>query len=76
MTRAITLDVRGMSPPEPLEKVMAVVGDFAPGDLLTLVIDCEPIPLYRILERNGYGWRAEPGKESLREITIWLKDPA
>jgi uncharacterized protein (DUF2249 family) len=76
MTRAITLDVRRMSPPEPLEKVMEAIGDFAPGDTLKVVIDCEPIPLYRILERNGYGYRVEPGAESVREITIWRKDPA
>ena len=76
MARAITLDVRRMSPPEPLERVMETIGDFAPGDTLTLVIDCEPLPLYRILERNGYGWRAEPGTESVREITIWRKDSA
>jgi uncharacterized protein (DUF2249 family) len=76
MTLAITLDVRGMSPPEPLEKVMEAIGDFVPGDTLKVVIDCEPVPLYRILERNGYAWHTEPGRESLREITIWLKDPA
>jgi uncharacterized protein (DUF2249 family) len=71
MARTVTLDVRGMEPPEPLQRVLEALDDFGPGDLLVLVIDCEPLPLYRILERNGYAWRAVPGATSLREITIW-----
>jgi hypothetical protein len=45
-----------------------------PGDRLKLIIDCEPLPLYRILDRNGYGHRTEPGTVSQREIMIWLPD--
>ena len=71
MPRDLTLDVRGMEPPEPLERVLETIGDFAPGDRLKLVIDCEPMPLYRILDRNGYAYRVEPGTVSQREITIW-----
>lgn len=68
------LDVRGMQPPEPLERVLTVVGDFRPGDTLRLVIDCEPRPLFRILQQNGYAWRSEPGSASLYEITIWMRE--
>lgn len=71
MPRNLTLDVRGMQPPEPIERVLETIGDFKEGDTLRLVIDCMPHPLFRILERNGYGYRTEPGKESLHEITIW-----
>jgi uncharacterized protein (DUF2249 family) len=71
MAREITLDVRGMEPPEPLELVLATIDDFAPGDRLNLVIDCHPLPLFRILERNGYAYRTEPGAASVYEITIW-----
>jgi uncharacterized protein (DUF2249 family) len=74
MTRDVTLDVRGMEPPQPLELVLETIGDFQAGDRLKLVIDCHPTPLFRILERNGYGYRTEPGKDSVHEITIWLKD--
>ena len=73
MTRDITLDVRGMEPPEPLERVLETIGDFVPGDQLKLIIDCEPHPLYRILDKNGFAHRTEPGVVSQREITIWLK---
>jgi uncharacterized protein (DUF2249 family) len=74
MARDLTLDVRGMEPPEPLERVLETIGDFVPGDRLKLIIDCEPLPLYRILDRNGYGHRTEPGTVSQREIMIWLPD--
>ena len=74
MPRSLTLDVRGMQPPEPIERVLETIGDFKQGDTLRLVIDCTPHPLFRILERNGYGYRTEPGKESVHEITIWRND--
>ena len=73
MNREITLDVRGMEAPEPLEKVLETIDDFVPGDTLRLVIDCRPMPLYRILERNGYGCREAPGTDSNYVITIWRK---
>lgn len=74
MPRELTLDVRGMEPPQPLELVLETVDDFGPGDRLRLIIDCHPMPLFRILERNGYAYRTEPGAASVHEITIWRKD--
>lgn len=71
MPQDLTLDVRGMTAPEPIERVLDAVGDFVPGDRLKLVIDCEPRPLFRILEQNGYRYSKSPGKESLYEIEIW-----
>jgi uncharacterized protein (DUF2249 family) len=70
-SRHEVLDVRGMEPPEPLERVLSTIGDFRPGDTLKLLIDREPRPLYRILKDNGYGWRVEAGAEAVFEITIW-----
>lgn len=74
MSREIVLDVRGMEPPEPLERVLETVDLFTPGDRLKVIINCRPLPLFRMLERNGYAYREEPGAESLYEITIWQKD--
>jgi len=73
MGRELVLDVRGMEPPEPLERVLETVDRFVPGDRLKLIIDCRPVPLFRMLERNGFAYREEPGAESLYEITIWQK---
>ena len=69
-----TLDVRDMQPPEPIERVLETIGDFKAGDTLRLVIDCEPKPLFRILQANNYAWRMEPGTQSLYEITIWARE--
>ncbi len=71
IARHETLDVRGMEPPEPIERVLTTIDDFKPGDTLKLVIDCHPVPLFRILERNGFAYRSEPGTASVYEITIW-----
>ena len=66
----IDLDVRGLEPPEPLERVLSTLDRLGAGDDLRLKIDCRPVPLYRILERNGYAHDERPGTESLYEITI------
>lgn len=68
------LDVRGMQPPEPIARVLETIDGFRPGDTLKLVIDCEPKPLFRILDANGYAWRMAPGESSLHEITIWVRE--
>jgi uncharacterized protein (DUF2249 family) len=73
MSREITLDVRGMEAPEPLERVLETIDGFDAEDRLRLIIDCRPMPLFRILERNGYGYREAPGVDSNFEITIWRK---
>ena len=70
MTRHQTLDVRAMEPPEPLERTLQILAGFMPGDTLTLIIDCRPVPLFRLLERDGYEYRVEPGIESVYRITI------
>ncbi len=76
MARTLTLDVRGMQPPEPIYRVLETIDDFAEGDRLTLLIDCMPQPLYRILDANGYEHRQEPGDDSLYKVTIWARGDA
>lgn len=67
----IVVDVRGLPPPEPLARVVDALGSLTRGDRLRLLIDIEPIPLYKMLDRNNYGHHAEPGSVSGYEITIW-----
>lgn len=57
-TDIIHLDVRGLQPPEPLERVLDALDWLVPGKRLVMLIDREPLPLYRILDRNGYRYRA------------------
>ncbi len=50
----VTLDVRGMAPPEPMEHCLEALAGLRRGQRLRMHIDREPIPLFQILERNGY----------------------
>ena len=70
MSQIIVLDVRGLEAPEPLERVLDALSTLAPGDSLRMLIDREPRPLYRILERNGYRFQAEAHEGGLFEILI------
>ena len=73
MSQNLTLDVRGLPAPQPMERVLDAIGEFVPGDRLKLLIDCEPRPLYRILELNGYRHRTSPGAEAPYEVDIWTE---
>ena len=66
----IELDVRGLEAPEPLVRVMETLDRLGADDSLLLKIDCRPVPLFRILDRNGYSHEERPGVDSLLEISI------
>lgn len=70
MTAPIVLDVRGLEAPEPLVRVLEALDTMPPGGSVRVKIDCQPKPLYRILDRNGYLHEEHPGTESLLEIEI------
>jgi uncharacterized protein (DUF2249 family) len=59
----VTLDVRNLEPPIPMEKALARIGRMASGQVLRLVIHREPFPLYELLDGMGYAHRteAQPG---------------
>ena len=66
----IELDVRGLEAPEPLERVLSKLDELGANDELRVKINCRPVPLFRILERNGYTHEEWPGTDSLLEIAI------
>ena len=66
----IELDVRGLQPPEPLERVLEALDRLGPDDRIIVKFDRRPVPLYRILERNGYIYYEAPGTDALLDITI------
>lgn len=74
MARHFTLDIRGMEPPEPLERVLGTIADFAPGDTLRILSDFEPTPLYRILDRDGFRHHVEYGDGAPCAITVWAAE--
>lgn len=50
----ITLDVRRLPPPEPLEQCLEALAELQPGQRLRMLIDREPYPLYTMLDRDGF----------------------
>jgi uncharacterized protein (DUF2249 family) len=73
MTDIVHLDVCGLQPPEPLERVLDALSTLPPQQQLCMLIDREPLPLYRILDNNGYGYRATMRPDYRFEILIWKK---
>jgi len=70
----IRIDARGLEPPEPFERVMEALSDLEPGGEVLLILNREPFPLYRVLERNGYTWKSTPFDDGRFEILIREKE--
>jgi TusA-related sulfurtransferase len=66
----IELDVRGLEAPEPLVRVLETLDRMVADDSLLVKINCRPVPLFRILDRNGYAHEERPGDDCLLEISI------
>jgi uncharacterized protein (DUF2249 family) len=65
------VDARGLQSPEPFERVVEALSELALGDQVKLIINQEPRPLYRFLERNRYAYKAESFADGRFEIIIW-----
>ena len=66
----LTLDVRNLPPPEPLEHCLEALADLAPRQRLQMLIDREPYPLYAILDRDGFQHSCVFQNPHF-QITIW-----
>jgi len=66
----IELDARSWEPPRPFEEVMEALCRLQPGQRIRLVISREPLPLYSVLERNGYAWFTMARDDGSYEIDI------
>jgi uncharacterized protein (DUF2249 family) len=69
----IVIDARELEPPEPFERVMDALSDLTPGERIKLILNREPHPLYRVLERNGYTYDPTWFDDGRCEILIWQK---
>ena len=67
----VRLNVCGMEPPEPMEKVLDALSVLPRGNRLCMLIDREPRPLYRILDNNSYGHFTTMRLDHLVEVLIW-----
>ncbi|MEK7736765.1 MAG: DUF2249 domain-containing protein [Pseudomonadota bacterium] len=70
MSEQRVIDGRDLLPPEPLELTLAALDTLGPEEELLLLLYCEPHPLYSILARNGYRYRAELREDGTNEIYI------
>ncbi|MCB1801571.1 MAG: DUF2249 domain-containing protein [Gammaproteobacteria bacterium] len=68
------IDVCGLEPPEPLERILDGLADLAPGDWLRVRHRRDPVPLYRMLRDMGYAWQTTRVAVEHFEIVIWPQD--
>lgn len=72
----ITIDARGWEPPRPFETVMEALCDLKVGEKLRLIVEREPLPLYRMLERNDYAYFATVQPDGCFEVLISTRSAA
>lgn len=66
------LDVGGMEPPEPMVRILDALDTLGPDERLRVLIDRNPIPLYRVLQRYGFEYRTTQLEDLRFEVLIWL----
>ena len=62
------VDLRGLPPPEPLERILAAIGS-EPSSPLSFLLSMEPLLLYPLLRREGVRWQARRTEAGV-ELTI------
>ncbi|MCB1788869.1 MAG: DUF2249 domain-containing protein [Gammaproteobacteria bacterium] len=70
------IDVSGLEPPEPLERIIDTLADLADGDWLRVRHRRDPVPLYRMLRDMGYSWDTTCVAPEHFEVLIWPEDMA
>lgn len=74
MPDPIAINVCGLQPPEPLERVLDALDQLEPDQELVVTIDREPHPLFRILKQNNYAYTSQLTPDYLYEIHIRQSD--
>lgn len=64
------LDVGGLEPPLPMQHILEALDTLRPAEILRVLIDRDPIPLYQVLRRYGFEHRTTP-LEVRYEVLIW-----
>ena len=70
MKAEMIVDVRGLEPPEPLERVLEALTGLQAGRTLRMLIGREPHPLYGILEDSGFQYETQLNSLGYYEILI------
>jgi uncharacterized protein (DUF2249 family) len=72
-TESACLDVSGLLPPEPMERIFETLAALPTAATLQVLIDREPHPLYRMLERDGYRHRIAARDDGRFDLSIWTE---
>ena len=60
-----TLDLRGLTPPEPMVRILSALAALGEGDEIEAILPHAPVPLYGLLQERGAMWETladEPGR--------------
>ncbi|MDD5330809.1 MAG: DUF2249 domain-containing protein [Sulfuricella sp.] len=76
MINETVLDVRGLEPPEPLEKALDGAAALQSGERLRMIHHREPCLLYPLLAKRGFEHLSGAKSEDYYEILIWRKGDA
>ncbi|MCB0872920.1 MAG: DUF2249 domain-containing protein [Thermoleophilia bacterium] len=71
----LVLDVRGLAPPEPLERTLATLEDLPDGRPLLQINDRAPAFLFPLLDERGYRYRINEDERGTL-THIWREDTA
>ncbi|MDD5305416.1 MAG: DUF2249 domain-containing protein [Elusimicrobia bacterium] len=58
------IDLRGLTPPEPMTRMLAELAALGDGDEFEVILPHAPVPLYALLKERGAEWETvsdEPG---------------
>lgn len=66
------IDVRGLPPCEPMERILAACDDLQPGQRLRALLSREPLPLFPILTQRGLAWQVLEVADDRCELLVWL----
>ncbi|MEI7894614.1 MAG: DUF2249 domain-containing protein [Myxococcales bacterium] len=64
------IDVCGLPPPEPLERVVEALTTLESDDALVVVIHREPVLLYSLLARHRFHWETTLRDDGVFEVRI------
>ena len=70
-TAGRVIDGRMLEPPEPFVQTMEALDLLEAGQKLLLIVNREPVPLYRALQLNKVAWQTERQPDGSFEILMW-----
>jgi uncharacterized protein (DUF2249 family) len=67
---AVELDNRGLLPPEPMVRILAAVENLSKGEVVSALLDREPVFLFPELQRRGHAWRGSFTGDGLYALSV------